>query len=100
MRLIIFLIILAVALCAWCPWLSPTNAAALVATSVQSAETELNGCTLTPDTSSISKEFFGYTESVSYSCNPVSTGAVTTGTNTVFVTFFNTVIGTPHPIIQ
>lgn len=100
MRLIIWLIIIGVLVCAWCPWFGQAAAVSDVAANVQTAQKLVTACVLTPEPATVSKSLFGYTEMISYNCNPAGTGSVSTGEDTAFVTFFNYVFGIPNPAVE
>jgi hypothetical protein len=99
MKTLFGLFIIAACICAWCPWLSSTTAAALVAANVKAEQVNYNTCALTIDPTTLHKVLFGYTEGVAYACT-VDDQVLTQGDDTVFVTFFNLVMGVPKPLIK
>src|ERR1700722_6016624 len=99
MKTSFLVLILIVCLCAWCPWLTQTQAIALTQAKAQGIEQNLIGCTLTRDPTTIAKAAFGYTENFSFSC-ALENQQLTQGEEVVFISFFNWVFGMPEPIIK
>lgn len=100
MKSFVALVIVAAAVCAWCPWLSSDQARQLIYNNVYSSQSTLQaGCVLAIDAASLKKVFFGYTEKVSYECT-YNTDFITQGSNVVFVSFYKQVFNVPHPIIK
>ncbi len=96
------IILIIIGILAWCPWLQKEDALALVDQKVgemQAANSDL--CAMSVDKDSIKKVAFGYTENVSYDCTTTDTElGIQKATNTVFITFFKTLLGMPEKTIQ
>jgi len=94
------MLLIAIVVTAWCPWFEPVQAKQLIYNKVRESQSTLkNGCVLTIDQNSLEKMPFGYKQTVAYSCT-FNTDLLSEGKNIVFVTFFNTVLNVPHPLIR
>ena len=99
MKTLLFLILAATALCAWCPWFESKQALGLINTQVtQINNTYPDVCPLTVDKTSLAKALFGYTINVSYDCAEVDTMGVAKAKNSVLITFYNGLIGMPRHV--
>jgi len=95
-------LILGMALLAWCPWFKAEEALRVV--DIRVAELRRDNpdlCALIVNKKSITKVPFGYTEEVSYDCtiNDELYGVLKSH-NTVFITFYKSLIGMPQKNIR
>ena len=92
-----YLIILALIVMAWSPWLKAEEAMQLVnAKVIKLQEQKPNLCAMFIHENTIRRVPFGYTEQVSYDCTVTDTVyGVEQSRNIVFVTFYKGVIGMP-----
>ena len=102
MNFTIIIIILALIVFAWCPWLKPPEAQQLVDVRVQELQNQYTDlCAMTIHKDTLSKVPFGYSEKVSYDCTVTdSLYGIQKSTNTVFITFYKGLIGFPVKTIK
>jgi len=101
MRYLITLVLLGIALCAWCPWLEPDQAQKLIDQKITQLEsTNQNICPIQTSPETLRKTFFGYSEKTSYDCTTTNNDfGVEKDQNVAFVTFYNGVIGVVSKIL-
>jgi hypothetical protein len=98
----VVILILGVAVVAWCPWLKADDVLSMVDAKVaQLQEQNTNLCAISADKSSIQKVPFGYTENVLYDCtvNDPEDGTLKS-TDIAFVTFYKGIFGPPVRTFQ
>lgn len=82
--------------------MTPEQAVGIVDAKVAEMQAENpNLCAMSVDQDSVNKVPFGYTEKVSYDCtltDPLY--GIPKSTDTVFITFYNKVIGMPGKVVQ
>ena len=95
------ILVLGVALLAWCPWLKAEEALSIVDAKVTQLRRENPDlCAMFVNKSSIKKVPFGYTEEVSYDCTITDDlYGVLKSHNTVFITFYKGLFGMPKKTI-
>lgn len=102
MKYLIILFLLAVAICAWCPWITPKEAHQLINTKITVLQNSIPDlCPIQVVDNTITKVPFGFKEKLFYDCSKVDdTYGVEKSENTVFVTFYRGVIGMPNKLVK
>lgn len=96
-----YLVILALIILGWCPWLKADEAMNIVEARIVKMQNEHSDlCTMSVYRDTIRKVPFGYTEKVSYDCTAKdSEYGVLKATDVVFITFYKGLIGMPEKTV-